>query len=300
MDNVETRATDLETRATNLETRATNLETRATNLETRAKNSEEDIEDINNDIEDINEDLSNFHKAVGLPLASGSVSYDDGIQDLYNQVIKNKDKLAVAASGHMTANSIWNQIKGDAESYTTLGEIEDVLGKSDDDKNTALNRIASLESRANDTDDTIGNQGINKNETLWSAINENSNLIGENANDIADTNARTKNLDGTDDIALYIVDKDKNVIAYIDEKGIHSIEFNLTNSEGSIETFSSLRQRVADVEEASATLSQEVGLPLGDNIETEYSYLSVSINNLNVVFPSTSIFFELCSKPAIS
>ena len=42
---------------------------------------------------------------------------------------------------------------------------------------------------------------------------------------INDTNARTAYIDGTEDERLYIIDKDNNVIAYVDAVGIHAVEF---------------------------------------------------------------------------
>jgi hypothetical protein len=66
-------------------------------------------------------------------------------------------------------------------------------------------------------------------ETLQSNIDneEKSRKMADNAlqSEINETNARTAHLDGTEDERLYIIDKNDNVIAYIDAVGVHAIEF---------------------------------------------------------------------------
>jgi hypothetical protein len=120
--------------------------------------------------------------------------------------------------------------------------------------------------------DIIGDKSDTTIDTLWGSINANNELIQNNAKDIEDINIRTEFIDGTASEAFYIIDKAKNVIAYIDEKGIHAIEFDLatfntdTNEPGSIETFSELRQRVNDAEDVSASIIEAVGLPLTSGV----------------------------------
>jgi hypothetical protein len=126
--------------------------------------------------------------------------------------MKNKADIELATSDSTVADSIWNKIRNGSEVYVTLKSIEDSLGKNDSHEGTALNRIKLLEGRAKDIEDVIG-VDEKGNVTIWGTINDIQKVFG----------------DWFNSDAFYFIDKDSNVIAFINGDGLTVSNIKMRN-----------------------------------------------------------------------
>lgn len=207
-------------------------------------------------LDNLQQFVEEFNAAVSVP---ETPEYDDGVDTLYEQVIKNKDDIAVINSDEETPGSIKKAISdlhndlvdGASTDYQTLKKIETVIG-------AAKERLDTAEDDIDDIQELIGEATDATDATLLGKININANNIASNDEDISALQQNTQYFNGSADDALYIVDQteDHNVVAVVNGQGVKSIDFT-TPDAGLNATAASLAALTGIVEE----FNSEVGIP---------------------------------------
>lgn len=120
------------------------------------------------------------------------------------------------------------------------------------DKNN--NVIAYInENGVHSIDFTMPNDGI----SLADFHSKYENFVSATNTTLANLTARLANFNGEDSDTLYIIDKNDNVIAYINATGVQSMNF--TTPEGNLNaTISGLAQEIKDREALDATLTPKI------------------------------------------
>lgn len=222
-----------------------------------------------------------------------------------------------------TVRGYIQQVKN--ESTTTLNTLQNKLNTLDSDFDAAVQRLdnkdAAIERKiANFGDDQDSNAlyVVDKNNNVIAYVNENgvtstnfsvpgttdfktaaANIgslqtrMTTAENDIDALERSMDNIGVEDDNAFYIIDKNENVIAYIDATGVHSTNFTIDNSESAYADYLTLINKVEE------HISEISGLHSTDNeLRTNIATLTNSINERlkNFNGEDDNFFFFIDSK----
>lgn len=207
-------------------------------------------------LDNLQQFVEDFNAEVSIP---DTPEYDDGVETLYGQVLKNKADIAIINGDQDTPGSINKAVNdlhtaildGASVDYQTLKKVETAI-------ESAKDRLDVAEGEIDDIQELIGESSDTTDTTLLGKININAQNIASNDEDISELQQNTQYFNGAADDALYIVDQseDQNVIAVINDQGVKSIDFT-TPEAGLNATAASLAALTDTVED----LSGKVGIP---------------------------------------
>lgn len=196
----------------------------------------EEIKSLKQTDNNLREDLTNFSDAVNTKLQYFNGEEDEVFFfiDKEDNVIAYIDQYGIHTTGlHATDSGL--TVENTLYVYNKIGETI-FTATSDDgisasnflikaaDGTIAYNLINILKDLANE-DSRLSEALADTNKILNQEIADRAEEDGKLQEAIDETNKRTAHLDGTEDERLYIIDKNDNVVAYIDAVGVHAIEF---------------------------------------------------------------------------
>lgn len=196
----------------------------------------EEIKGLKQTDNNLREDLTNFSNAVNTKLQYFNGEEDEVFFfiDKEDNVIAYIDQYGIHTTGlHATDSGL--TVENALYVYNKMGETI-FTATSDDgisasnllikaaDGTVVYNLINTLKDLANE-DNHLSEVLVDTNERLNQEIADRIEGDEKLQQAIDETNARTAHLDGTEDERLYIIDKNDNVVAYVDAVGIHAIEF---------------------------------------------------------------------------
>lgn len=204
------------------------------------------------------------------------------ITDINNNVIAYVDELGVHSIDFLIDSengliyplkqTIENLLKADETINTKLASLLAAINKEITDRETAINEVKDLLSQETDN----RNQAIedlnteltdkieNADAALYAAIDEVNQALDGRIDIVED---KTTNLhSNANNESLYIIDKDENVIAYIDSTGVHSTNFFI--DEQSKKTIYALKETLANLIQADIDINALISTVDG-RVETE-------------------------------
>ena len=241
----------------------------------------EEIKDLKEVDGGLRQDLTDFADAVNKKLQYFNGDEDEVFffVDNSDNVIAYIDQYGIHTTGLYATDSgltvedtlyVYNKI-GETIFTATSNDgisVTNLLIKAEDGT-TTYNLVDTLKSLIQE-DGRLSEALGTTNQKLNKEISDRAEEDGKLQEAIDDTNARTQYIDGTDDEVFYIIDKADNVIAYINDGGVHSTNFLIDDQKGTVHNVKDVLETLINEGElqqsALTSLSQALQKEVNDRV----------------------------------
>lgn len=223
------------------------LKTVDTNLQTNLQSFTEEVNERLKYFDGTSDDAFYFIDNNG-----NAVAYIDecGIHTT-GLAVNNQGITAPMALNIYNSNGILLAQIDDSGVYSTNFYVKNIEGSIVENLSLALQSLRQ-------TDSDLSTALETTNQTLASEIERSVQRDNTLQDNIDAVNSRTEFINGQEDRALYIIDKDNNVLAYVAEDGIHSTNLSIDNANGTV--YNVKNQLSTLIDENSAQQTQLAGL----------------------------------------